>query len=60
VFKIIHIKSGKVLAWKEVFIEGKDAEKVKAEAAIAMKVDSPFVAPLLDGFEEKEDRKSVV
>jgi hypothetical protein len=55
VFKIVHVKSGKGLAWKEIAILGDDKEKLKEEATIGMKVDSEFVAPLLDNFEEEAE-----
>jgi serine/threonine protein kinase len=44
-----------VLAWKEIVILDENKEKMKQEAELTSKVESPFIAPLLDNFEEEEE-----
>jgi serine/threonine protein kinase len=41
--------------WKEIVILDDNKEKLKEEAELTSKVESPFLAPLLDNFEEEEE-----
>jgi hypothetical protein len=55
VFTIVHLKSGETFAWKEVGITPETKDQLKQAAELAMKVESQFVAPLLDNFEEEKE-----
>jgi serine/threonine protein kinase len=56
VFQIVHRQSNKILVWKEIYVTEDNREKIINETKICLKMESPFIAPLLDSFEEIEER----